>query len=260
MKPYFENKGITLYQADCLEAMRRIPDCSIDACITLDGKIHTVPFDSLVAGMTKRYHVVERICVVHVSKAAYGVDVVNIMLSAFGRSIATAASIVIACAGRTAQRLPVRPIVARMPSTPLRTPRTAVALVSACLRAETTYPRTFDRCGQTHGLFARLADESNSRLNWRSRHKNTPPAKFKVAVMGAYRQTLGSMLKWFAFKGRLASLTGKLQRPLLRQTAKRIGTCTATRRLASVFQSNGIGFVSGFTVRANPFSHPLIIT
>jgi site-specific DNA-methyltransferase (adenine-specific) len=34
MKPYFEAKGITLYQADCLEAMRLIPDASIDACIT----------------------------------------------------------------------------------------------------------------------------------------------------------------------------------------------------------------------------------
>lgn len=34
MKPYFEEKGITLYQADCLEAMRLIPDASIDACIT----------------------------------------------------------------------------------------------------------------------------------------------------------------------------------------------------------------------------------
>lgn len=31
---YFEEKGITLYQADCLEAMRLIPDASIDACIT----------------------------------------------------------------------------------------------------------------------------------------------------------------------------------------------------------------------------------
>lgn len=34
MKLYFEDKGITLYQADCLEAMRIIPDASIDACIT----------------------------------------------------------------------------------------------------------------------------------------------------------------------------------------------------------------------------------
>lgn len=34
MKPHFEDKGITLYQADCLEAMRGIPDASIDACIT----------------------------------------------------------------------------------------------------------------------------------------------------------------------------------------------------------------------------------
>lgn len=34
MKPYFEEKGITLYRADCLEAMRLIPDASVDACIT----------------------------------------------------------------------------------------------------------------------------------------------------------------------------------------------------------------------------------
>lgn len=34
MKPYFEEKGITIYNGDCLEAMRLIPDSSIDACIT----------------------------------------------------------------------------------------------------------------------------------------------------------------------------------------------------------------------------------
>lgn len=34
LKPYYEEKGITLYQANCLDAMRHIPDASIDACIT----------------------------------------------------------------------------------------------------------------------------------------------------------------------------------------------------------------------------------
>lgn len=34
MTPYFEAKGSTLYQGDCLEVMRCIPDASIDACIT----------------------------------------------------------------------------------------------------------------------------------------------------------------------------------------------------------------------------------
>ncbi|HSE25757.1 MAG TPA: site-specific DNA-methyltransferase [Pyrinomonadaceae bacterium] len=34
MNPYYEKKGLVLYQADCLEAMRHIPDASIDACIT----------------------------------------------------------------------------------------------------------------------------------------------------------------------------------------------------------------------------------
>lgn len=34
VKPYYEEKGITLHQGDCLEVMRSIPDASIDACIT----------------------------------------------------------------------------------------------------------------------------------------------------------------------------------------------------------------------------------
>lgn len=34
MNSYYSEKGITLFQADCLEAMRLIPDASIDACIT----------------------------------------------------------------------------------------------------------------------------------------------------------------------------------------------------------------------------------
>lgn len=34
MQPYYEAKGVTLFQGDCLEVMRYIPDASIDACIT----------------------------------------------------------------------------------------------------------------------------------------------------------------------------------------------------------------------------------
>lgn len=34
LKPYYEEKGITIYHGDCLEAMRLIPDASIDACIS----------------------------------------------------------------------------------------------------------------------------------------------------------------------------------------------------------------------------------
>ena len=34
MKPYYQEETVTVYQGDCLEVMRDLPDASVDAVVT----------------------------------------------------------------------------------------------------------------------------------------------------------------------------------------------------------------------------------
>lgn len=255
MQPFYDSGGVRLFQGDCLEVMRCLPDNSVDACITLNPNVQTVPLDPLMARMAKRDYVVECVSVVWVGKAAHGRNVMNVVLTIFRGATTTAAGIVIARSRSATQWLPVGAVVAGMPAAPLWIRRPAVALVSTRLGAKTIDPRALHRCGQADGLSTGLALEQDAGLNGRARNKDAAFAKFKVTGVGADNEALSPVLERLALKSRLASLTGKNKRALLIERSKRIGAGAATRCLPSMLESNGIGLICNLTDRASSCNH-----